>query len=375
MWCLFVVLTVVPRARAEEGVSGLEKALSEIQNRFPTDVASDNLYKAALSGVADHLGEVMGITDNRVLTQVEYAAHTAWMQGRRKGIGADFSILSGRGLLITDVFEEGPAAKGGLQSGDLVVSMNEYSFSGLRVDAIHQLVRRTENPSTTFAVRRRDGSTHRLTIERGPYDLPPIRSAEMAEKTPIARIPFFAEGTAEALKFFLAQISDASAVVIDLRDNEGGALDEVIQAAELFLDPGAVVVQKGRVRTQLEPVSSTEKAIWVQNVVVLINQGTQGVAEAFAAALADNGRCVLVGTRSGGRAVDTSVYPAGRGFVLQVADTYLASPSGTSWAERGLAPNVNVESDGITLPKGPVISKPDLQRETAIRLISADAAN
>jgi carboxyl-terminal processing protease len=372
MWVFFVALVVVPRARAQEDVVGLEQALSEIQDRFPAEVASNSLYRAALDGVARHLGEVMGIDDNKVLTQVEYAAHMAWLQGHRKGIGADFSILSGRGLLITEVFSGGPADRGGLTAGDLVVSMNDHPFIGLRREAIHFLVRRAKRAETIFDVRRKDGSIRRVTVERGGYALPPIRSSESVDQTPVARIPFFGKGTAVALKSFLEQWDEASAVVIDLRDNEGGTLEEVVSAADLFLDPGSIVVHKGRQRSDLEPITSDMPPVWVRNVVVLINQGTQGVAEAFAAALAENGRCVLVGTRSGGRAVDTSVYPAGRGFVLQVADTYLATPSGSSWSERGLAPNVVVESTGLIMPVGPVGSPPDLQRETAIRLISTE---
>jgi carboxyl-terminal processing protease len=225
-----------------------------------------------------------------------------------------------------------------------------------------------------FDVRRKDGSIRRVTVERGGYALPPIRSTESVDQTPVARIPFFGKGTASALKTFLERWDEASAVVIDLRDNEGGALEEVISAADLFLDSGSIVVHKGRDRAELEPITADSPPVWLRNVVVLINQGTQGVAEAFAAALAENGRCVLVGTRTAGRAVDTSVYPAGRGFVLRVADTHLATPSGSSWAERGLAPNVVVESTGLNLPAGPVVLPPDLQRETAIRLLSTGAA-
>jgi carboxyl-terminal processing protease len=370
MWVFFVALVVVPRARAQEDVVGLEQALSEIQDRFPAEVASNSLYRAALDGVARHLGEIMGIDDNKVLTQVEYAGHMAWLQGHRNGIGADFSILSGRGLLITEVFSGGPADRGGLTSGDLVVSMNDHPFIGLRREAIHFLIRRAKRAETIFDVRRKDGSIRRVTVERGGYVLPPIRSSESADQAPVARIPFFGKGTAAALKTFLEQWDEAPAVVIDLRDNEGGTLEEVVSAADLFLDAGSIVVHKGRQRSEMEPITANMPPVWVRNVVVLINQGTQGVAEAFAAALAENGRCVLVGTRSGGRAVDTSVYPAGRGFVLRVADTYLATPSGSSWSERGLAPNVVVESTGLIMPVGPVGSPPDLQRETAIRLIS-----
>ncbi len=374
MWCLFVALIAVPRARADDNMGGLEQALQEIQSRFPTDLTSDCLYKAALEGVAKHLGQVMGIADNRVLTKSEFADHIGWMQGKREGIGAEFSILSGRGLLITEVFEEGPADQEGLAAGDLVVSMNGQSFTGLRRDAIHRFVRGNQDSSTKFQVRSHDGLQRQVAIERGAYELPPIRSIEAKDQTPIVRIPFFGEGTAEALRTFLTKVEGSSAVIIDLRDSEGGSLEEVVKAADLFLELDTVVLHKGRDATQLDTVQAQSEPLWTHSVVVLINRGTRGIAEAFASALSGNGRCVLVGTQSGGRALDTSVYPAGRGFVLQVADTHLVAPDGMSWARTGIEPNVMVEPSGITIPVGPVVSPPDVQRETAMRLISTGSA-
>ena len=199
-----VALIAVPRARAEDAVSGLEQALQEIQTRFPSDLTTDCLYKAALEGVASHLGRVMGSDDNRVLSKDEFADHMGWMQGKREGIGAEFSILSGRGLLITEVFEDGPADEEGLEPGDLVVAMNGQSFTGLRRDAIHRFVRKNQRPSTEFQVRTQSGSQRSVEIQRGAYDLPAIRSMEGDDQTPLVRIPFFGEGTAESV----AHISD-----------------------------------------------------------------------------------------------------------------------------------------------------------------------
>jgi carboxyl-terminal processing protease len=369
MWCLIFTLVWVPPGRAED-VDGLEAALSDIHARFPKEVASDMLYRAALEGVAKHLGTVMGVEGNRVLTESEQQEHASWLEGERIGIGAEFSILPGRGLLITEVFEGGPASDAGLEPGDLVVSMNEHPFTGQGAQRIHAHVRRCSGPSAVLDVRRNDGAIRRVDIQRGAYRVPPVRMSEEALATPVARVPFFGKGTAVALENFLREQRNAAAVIIDLRDNEGGSLDEVVESADLFLDPGSIVVNRGKEREHMEPLSASKPAVWVRNVVILVNQGTEGVAEAFAAALRDNGRCVLVGTRSAGRAVDTSLYPAGRGFVMQVADIHLASPSGRSWSQRGLKPNVLVESTGLSVPVGIAGPIPDLQRDTAIRLIS-----
>ncbi len=370
MWCLMAAVAVLP-ARAADDVKGLESALEEIQSQFPAEVTSNTLYRAALEGVAQHLDDVMGTSGNRVLTAAEQEAHTLWLAGHRSGIGAEFSIVPGRGLLITEVFETGPAERSGLKPGDLVVAMDDHPFTGLSPAKIHTQVMHNKAESSIFDVRRTDGEVRRLAVERGPYKLPVVRIQDDEEQTPIARVPFFGHGTAAALADWLKEHRGAGAVVLDLRDNEGGSLEEVVKAADLFLEPGAIVVNRGLHGEQLEPVTASTDPSWLRNVVVLVNQGTSGAAEAFAAALRDNGRCVLVGTRTGGRAVDSSVYDVGRGFVLQVADIHLATPSGDDWGKRGLAPNVVVEATDFAVPIGETGRLPDLQRDTAIRLISS----
>lgn len=368
MWCVLAVVAALP-VRAADDVSGLEDALDDIQSHFSAEVTPDSLYRAALEGVARHLDEVMGTSGNRVLTVTEQEAHAQWMAGQRIGIGAEFSIVPGRGLLITEVFEEGPAERSGLETGDLVVSMDDHPFTGLSPAKIHHQVMRSKADASVFDVRRMDGEVRRLTVERGPYTLPAVRAHE-EDHTPVARLPFFGHGTSAALAEWLKEHKSARAVVIDLRDNEGGSLEEVVKTADLFLEPGAIVFNRGQHGEGFEPVTASTEPRWSRNVVVLVNKGTTGAAEAFAAALRDNGRCVLVGTRTRGKAVDSTIYDAGRGFVLQVADIHLATPSGTSWGQRGLAPNVVVEATDFAVPIGETGQLPDLQRDTAVRLIS-----
>ena len=370
MWCLYATLVWIPSVHAQE-VEGLEKVLVGIQQTFPEEVASDELYRAALEGVAQHLGDLMGVDGNRVWTAEEHRDQDAWMDGHREGIGAEFTIIAGRGIRITAVFDDGPAASAGVEEGDVVVSMNDHPFTGQSASSIHGFVSQHAGLSTTLDLRKSDGAIRRVTVQRGSYRIPAVRTTVFDDNTPVARIPFFGKGTASAIAAFLRAQRSAHAVVIDLRDNEDGTMTEGIAAADLFLDPGSIVVNKGRTPTQMSPVTASEPAVWVRSVVVLVNQGTRGVAEAFAAALKDNGRGVLVGTRSAGLAVASSVYPAGRGYMMKVADVHLASPSGESWSRRGLAPNVVVESSGLSLSMSGVDSPPDLQRETAIRLISS----
>jgi carboxyl-terminal processing protease len=375
MWSVFAVIcTLCPTAQAQESIEGLDEALSEVQANFPHAVTADSLYQAALQGVVTHLGDVMGAELNRVLSPEQYANAEAWMAGQRQGIGAEFGLVPGRGMVLTDVFPDGPADEAGMRSGDLIVSMDNHPFTGLSAGSIHARVRSSQGSSSVFDLRRSDGTIARVEVERGRYLLPPLRHRVVGDAL-VARIPFFGTGTADALADALAAEDPFSAVVLDLRDNEGGLLEEAVATADQLLEPGAVVVRlehDGR-REQLEGPSI---ATWSGAVVVLINRGTAGVAEALAAALQDHRRATIVGTRSAGSAMRTSHYPAGRGFVLEIADTTLSPPSGRSWHGTGVIPDIIVEAQQLTISIPTAPYPPDLQRDAALRLIStADVAH
>ena len=370
MW-LFLIGLLGPPAHAQSCVEGLEGVLDEIQGRFPQSVSGDALYKAALDGVAAHLGEELGSTGNRVLSKADYEDTKAWLDGRRYGIGAEFSVVSGRGLQLTEVFDDSPADQSGLVAGDLIVTVDAHPLTGLSTNAILDRVQRQKHARSVFDVLHSDGSVGRMEVQRGPYQLATVRIRQEKDAL-VIRMPFFGSGAASQMRRAL-QEWDGSAVVLDLRDNGGGSMDEMVACADLFLDPDAVVVETSNGSDYVHTLSGTGDAAWTTEVVIIVNKGTAGVAEAFVAALQDHGRAQVVGTHTSGRGLQTSFYPAGRGLVLEIADTWLRSPSGRSWHGAGIVPNVFVEAQQLSLPAS---SKPDLldlQRDAAIRLMTSGA--
>jgi carboxyl-terminal processing protease len=372
MWMILAGL-LGSMVHAQSSVEGLEAALAEIEGRFPETVSSDALYRAALVGVAAHLGEQLGATENKVMSAEEYAAAEAWLEGERFGIGTEFSIVPGRGMVLTAVFPDSPAAGVGLKAGDLLVSIDNHPFTGLPAPVIQARVQRQKTQDLVFDVRRLDGSIGRVAVSRGSYQIPTVISRRDRDAL-VLRIMFFGSGAAAEVGTALADWSGA-AVVLDLRDNPGGSMDEMVATADLFLDPDAVVVETALGNEDSFTLIGTGPAQWSGSVMVLVNQGTADVAEAFVAALQDHGRARVVGTRSAGQGIRSSFYPAGRGLVLKIADTRMSSPSGRSWHGKGLAPDIYVQSHQLTLPALGRPAPPDIQRDTAIRLISTESAD
>jgi len=345
--------------------------MAQIQERFPETVSGDALYRAALVGVAAHLGERLGVTENKVMTTAEHAKTEAWLEGERFGIGAEFSIVAGRGVVLTTVFPDSPAASAGLKADDLLVSIDNHPFIGLPAPVIQARVDRHKAGKLIFDVLRKDGTIGRVTVIRSDYQMPAVIHRRVRDGL-VLRIAFFGTGAAAEVEAAISEWSGA-AVILDLRDNAGGSIDEMVATADLFLDPDTAVVETAHGGGGRYTLYGTEPAQWTGNVLILMNQGTSGVAEAFVAALQDHDRVhQVVGTRSAGLGIRSSYYPAGRGLVLKIADTRMTSPSGRSWHGKGLVPNVMVQSQQITLPALGRPAPPDLQRDAAIQFINAE---
>jgi len=348
----------------------VEQARHLVSERLGHQVDPAVLDVAAISGMAELLDEELGTTGSRVLDAAEHTRHMAWLHGQRTGIGAEFALLAGRGLAITAVFEEGPAARAGLSVGDLVVAVDDQPFTGKGTAEILQRLEAASGGQLTLDVRRGEAAIQRIIVPRGSYQLPGVEAAE--DGHPLLRIAFLGAGSADALRSHLARHDPSLGLVLDLRDAAGGSLDEAIAAASLFLEEDAVVTLQ-HTATDGDTVHRARGGDpWSGRLVLIINRGSAGPVEALAAALQHHKRAVLVGTPTAGQGALSSFHPLGGGLVLQLHDITLARPDGRSWREDGLRPDLMVEAAGLSLPPpGRPQALTDLQRDAALQVLGA----
>lgn len=382
MLAMLAVLLAFPALGADRGAGALDQtaldqtaldrtALDRIidiaMERLEGQVERDDLYRAAMAGVATRLDAVLGVQGNAVLTEEEHRQLEAWQRGERQGIGVEYTIVGSQGLVLTDVFPKGPGEAAGLLPGDFVVAMNDHPFTGLDGQAIVEVLRRADGATVVLDVRRKGGKLRRLTVERSAYHLGDVRLIPGVQP-PCVRVSFFGEGTARRLREVLAAQDPQGAVILDLRDNPGGRLNEMLGAAGLFLDEGAVVLQRIEEGAEPEPVVAPGGRLWRGKVVVLTNRGTEGSAEALVAALQDHRAAVVVGTPTAGHAALPSFHPVGGGLVLRLADATMRAPSGRVWAGEGLQPDLLVEPIELTIPPPTGEVPIDLQRDAAVQM-------
>lgn len=349
--------------------AAFEAAMRILGERYPEEMKSGALYRAAISGMAERVDQVGDTDGSALLTERDLARLGAQQRGERQGIGVQFFVLPGQGLVVNQVFSGSTAEKAGIRGGDLVVAVNDVPLTGQSGPSILGMLKAVQPPRVVLDVRRQGSPTRTLTVPWGTYWLKPVEPCVGTEVQCLV-VQHLGVGSAEALEQALDRLDPARGALIDLRMCEEGVLDEMLAAADLFLESGEVIVQRSTQGADAAEVSTarTPRA-WGGRVVLLVDEGTRGLAEAFAAALREQAGARLVGTATGGRGSTESLYPLGSGLTLRLADVQLRSPSGRSWSGHGLAPDVVVEHPDVFLPVAGPQDLPDLQLEAAIRMV------
>jgi carboxyl-terminal processing protease len=328
------------------------------------EIDSEALTRAAVRGMLEYLDAQQGHPGNTLLASDEMP-HVGW----RQGMGVEYLALPGHGMLVTQVFEASPAARAGIAPGDTVIAMGPWSFAGRSRPEIHAIVLQqadpTGSPALDLEVASAEGMRRRVTLVRGPFQIAPVRSMPRA-RVPTLRIHHFATGTARAIQTALEDGFDC--LVLDLRDNPGGSLDEAVESAGLFLPPDAVVARLSHRGGGEESLTAKNEPIPGGPMAILVNGGTSQMAELFTAALQKQGRAMVVGVPTAGVGGIAQEHVLAEDMHLWIVDTMLHGPRGDAWSNGGLQPDVVVDGSRATmvsLHSAP----PDLQLEAATRLL------
>jgi len=340
-----------------------------IEDRLGAEVDSSQLYQTAARELALELDELMGRRGNAVLTREQLTHAEAWRRGIREGIGVEFQLVPGQGLLLQGIIEDSPGHIVGLQAGDLVVGIDGISLLGLEAREVLDCIHAEDPPVRVLDIRRGE-ELSRVEVPRGSYKVHNMHLFERPGQPAIIELNFFGEGLSEQLQALLVDLEDRERLVLDLRDNQGGMLQEAISCAGFFLEPGAVILQRVSWDGMSQMVGSSAPRVWDGELVLLVNRGTGGPAEAFVAALQAHQEGKVVGTRTAGNAGLPSFHDLGSGLVMQLSDEFMRGPMGGEWSGEGLLPDILVEPVNFMLDPRPGVAPPDLQRDAAIQLIS-----
>ena len=331
------------------GVLAVARGMAFLHGRAWPGPSWRQLSEGALRGMAQAVDEW-----SEWLSAGEAEADADLQEGRRVGTGLRLHV-DGDSLFVTHPVPGAPAYAAGLRIGDEILAVGADAVSDVGPDAAIERLDGDPGSVAELRVRHADGSEESLSVRRAGYELPTVSGACLvAPGIGYAAIEEFGDSTAAELRGELAGIWAASlrGLVLDLRDNPGGVVDEAVAAAALFLPRGATVLKTtGRIRRDddREYRSRTDPPYPRIPLVLLTDGCTASAAEIFCAALREAGRAVLVGSRTFGKGVVQDVFDApgapGSAFRLTVARCETAG--GDVFHGRGLEPDVTVRQNDL----------------------------
>lgn len=339
-----------------EETGGLTAEAAEaIEDNYYRSVGDHELSNASLQGMVRQLRK-----SNREDRYSEYFSPEALesfnqqIEGRFSGIGVEIKRVKA-GSEIARVFPGSPAEEAGLEAGDTLVSVGGKPIVGRSSAEVRNEVLGPEGTQVTLGVLDgKSGKTSEKTITRAEVTLPNVssRSEKVRGKTlGYVRMLSFSEAAHAQLAHGVEKVEreGAEGIVLDLRHNPGGLLEEAVLSTNVFLPQGEVVVRT-RSRTEGDSVHKTPGDPTTDlPVVVLIDGGTASAAEILAAALADDAGSTVVGTRSYGKGLFQEEQNLANGGALKLSVGEFLTPDGVNLAKsHGIHPDVRVEDDPKT---------------------------
>lgn len=330
------------------------EAAEVIQNNYYRSVGDRELGDASLQGMVRELRRRHEDRFTEYFSPESLERFSQQIEGRFSGIGLTVAQVK-RGLRTTRVFGGSPAAEAGIEPGDTIVSVDGESIAGQSSAEATAKIKGPEGTEVTIGVLdAKSGKARELTLTRAEVSLPNVSSrieSVRGRRLGYIRMLSFSVDAHAALAEAVRRVEaeGAEGIVLDLRANPGGLLEEAVRSASIFLPEGEVVVSTAS-RTQGRSVHETVGGrLTSLPVTVLIDRNTASAAEILAAALADVGGATVVGTRSFGKGVFQEEKRLSNGGALKLTIGEYFTAEGVNLAKsRGIHPDVVARNDPAT---------------------------
>lgn len=266
------------------------------------------------------------------------------MEGDYGGIGATLSQdKATKEVSVVEVYEGSPAARAGLERGDIVISVDGHLGTDESLDDFVQRIRGEEGTSIEM-VYKRDDQEKTIEITREEVIVPSVSHRMLDDKIGYIRISSFVNGTQKDFEDALADLQSQGmqGIVFDMRDNGGGMVDSVVAILDDILPAGTVVYTMDKSGKREDYTSDDAKKIDIP-VTVLVNENTASAAEIFTGAIRDFNYGTIIGTNTFGKGIVQSTVPLSDGSAVKITVATYYTPSGECIHEKGIKPDIELE--------------------------------
>ena len=319
----------------------IQNTVASAEKRYPKAATNDEYTQAAISGMLGSLGDPYTV----YLSQAEISGLEEQLQGGNfGGIGVYIAQDQKTGAIVVDPIEGNPAIKAGVRPGDVIVSVDDQSTLGLKLDAVERRIRGPLGTAVNLRIRRHDSSvTQVVRVTRAEIHVPSVR-AKIESGIDYVRLADFGTSSADEVRAAMLEgkRQHARGYILDLRNNGGGLLDAAVDISSLFIPQGTIVSTIDRSGDK-ESKSATGRAIGVAPLVILVNKYTASASEITAGAVQDYHAGTIVGTRTFGKGVVQSLYTLPDRSALKITTARYVTPLGRDIHHKGVVPDVTID--------------------------------
>ncbi len=337
--------------------------LALIQRNYVEKPQNKELVYGAIKGMLETLDPHSSFMSPEVYREMQVET-----RGEFSGLGIEITTKDDRIVVVTPI-EDTPAFKAGVLAGDQILRVDGKSTKGMSLADAVKLMRGPRGSAVKITVAR-EGAAEPLdfTITRATIAVRSVKSKMLEPGLGYIRLTQFQERTADDLAAALERFDKQGlkGLILDMRNNPGGLLDQAVKVADVWVDSGLIVYTDGRIENQrMEFRATRDVAKRDYNIIVIVNEGSASASEIVAGALQDTGRALVVGTQTFGKGSVQTIIPLSDGSALRLTTARYFTPKGRSIQAKGITPDIVVEAGTVVGRDGTqrsVIRERDLER-------------
>ena len=341
--------TSVSNSRDAQHIAEMQGLKGLLNQNFLFDFTEDDIYEGSLKGMFANLGDPY----TAYYTKDEYKKLMETLDGRYQGIGVSVQASKEGYIKAISVFDNSPAKKAGIEPGDYIVKVDGESFGADQLEQAVAAIKGEPGSTVTITILRteedsEDSKEFDVEVQRADVTVDTIDDDIIdikGKKIGYIHIKAFDDVTWNDFSesYNKLRANGIEGLVLDVRNNPGGALDVVINIADNFLDEGVIVTTKDK--NGKEIVETSDSDFDDIPLVVIQNENSASASEILAGALKDRGRAKVVGTQSFGKGVVQKIFTLDNGAGAKITISEYFTPNGTEINKVGVTPDIKVEAN------------------------------
>ena len=363
--------SIVAKSEAnEELVNTLDQYRKIIDKYYLGDIDEEKLKEGAISGYVEGLGDEY----TEYISKEDMADYMADITGDFVGVGIYMvQDTEANKIMVLSPIKGGPAEKAGLQPGDYITAVDGVTYSGEQMTEASNKIKGEKGTTVKLEVLR-GNETLNFKLTRENIKVNPVEGEVLDNNIGYIAFSSFDDGTAEEFKskFEELQGKGIKSLIIDLRNNGGGIVDEALEIANYILDKDSVILYEVDKNNNEEVEKTMDAPIINMPIVLLTNENTASSSEILAGALKDHGKATIVGTKTYGKGVIQQLLTLPDGSGLKITSEKYLTPNRTEINKVGIEPDEEVELPDTVKNILDVERSQDTQLQKAIEILNRD---